>query len=187
MVLDNDKRINYCGWDHRQQALASILFDKTIDPIVRRLLVLNDLRRQNVVMPMELERCNQVKQLLHTLRMALNEIINTVTVKNDGEMTNDTKDDLTTNDNMKKYWKSRVQNQICGIAVPLFNVMQHLQPPLLQKSNTNTDDRCSGSNSELRMHNVLQSAMYACIEEAALCTIVLWSCRQRIIFKDNGE
>src|SRR6056300_183002 len=127
MVLDNDKRINYYGWDHRQQALASILFDKTIDPIVRRLLVLDDLRRQNnnnntphntnVVMPMELERCNQVKQLLHTLQMALNEIINTVTVNNDEEkMTNDTKDDLlTTNDNMKKYWKSRVQNQICGI------------------------------------------------------------------------
>lgn len=200
MALDNKKRSDYhhsahsYGWDHQQQALASVLFDKTIDPIVRRLLVLDDLRRQNNsihqnnVTPMELERCNQVKQLLHTLRVALNEIIDTVvTAQDDKEMTKNNKDDLTTNDNMKKYWKSRVQNQICGIAVPLFNVLQHLQPPLLQKSNTNTDDRCSGSNSELRMHNVLQSAMYACIEEAALCTIVLWSCRQRIIFKDNGE
>ena len=33
-------------WNYQQQALASILFDKNIDPIVRRLIILDDLRRQ---------------------------------------------------------------------------------------------------------------------------------------------
>jgi len=168
-------------WNYQQQALASILFDKNIDPIVRRLIILDDLRRQtqqqrndNYVaaaprisssseLGLELERRNQVKHLLHTLRIALYDIIETVTVKYD-EINNSSSqnNDEVGNDDAKNYWQSRVQNQINGIAVPLFSLLRQHQPRQLHNSN----------NDDGRLHYILQSAAYSCMEEAALAALV---------------
>jgi hypothetical protein len=140
-------------WNYQQQALASILFDKNIDPIVRRLIILDDLRRQtpqqrndNYVaaaprisssseLGLELERRNQVKHLLHTLRIALYDIIETVTVKYDEINNNSSQNDEVGKDDAKNYWQSRVQNQINGIAVPLFSLLRQHQPRQLHNSN----------------------------------------------------
>lgn len=179
-------------WNYRQKALASILFDKTIDPIVRRLIILDDLRRQkkdtrDVVaaatpsnsssgeLGLELERRNQVKQLLQTLRTVLNDVIGTVNDKND-EGTNGSNDtDGVDGENAKKYWQSRVQNQLNGIAVPLLNVLrQQHQPSQLQHISTDDDD-------DRRIHFILQSASYSCMEEAASCTITVCKCIQNCV------
>ena len=167
-------------WNYQQQALASILFDKNIDPIVRRLIILDDLRRQtqqqrndnNVAaaprisssseLGLELERRNQVKHLLHTLRIALYDIIETVTVKYDEINNNSSQNDEVGNDDAKNYWQSRVQNQINGIAVPLFSLLRQHQPRQLHNSN----------NDGGRLHYILQSAAYSCMEEAALAALV---------------
>mmetsp|Transcript_11928 Transcript_11928/g.24016 ORF Transcript_11928/g.24016 Transcript_11928/m.24016 type:complete len:1379 (-) Transcript_11928:50-4186(-) len=176
-------------WNYQQQALASILFDKNIDPIVRRLIILDDLRRQtqqqrndNYVaaaprisssseLGLELERRNQVKHLLHTLRIALYDIMETVTVKNDEINNNSSQNDEVGNEDAKNYWQSRVQNQINGIAVPLFSLLRQHQPRQLHNSN----------NDDGRLHYILQSAAYSCMEEAALIVIVVWKCRQNIV------
>ena len=192
-------------WSYRQQALASILFDKTIDPIVRRLILLDDLKRQTTPLQqhtnngnnnnnnndttaaaattrsssselgLELERRNQVKQLLQTLRTALDEIIETVHIKKEEITSNNNNTsghhDEVDNNDAKKYWQSRVQNQINGIAVPLFSMLRQHQPSQWYNPTNNTDD-------DRRMHYILQSAAYSCIEEAALCTILVWKCRQ---------
>ena len=178
-------------WSYRQQALASILFDRTIDPIVRRLLLLDNPRRPQTTQlqrnnknaaaaaapqssggsehGLELERRKQVNQLLHTLRSSLNDIVETVNIKKD-EINNNSSSPL--GNDAKDYWHSRILNQMNGIAVPLFSVLRQHQQPLHNNSN---------NNDKGRMHYILQSAVYSCMEEAALSTILLWKCRQNII------
>ena len=192
------KKKTHHYWNHRQQALASILFDKTIDPIVRRLLLLDDLGRRQRLSPQhhdqqnqqgellllrkELERRNEVKKVLHTLRLTLSDIVETINIKNEEDAANNNNNDDFANcndNNVKVHWQSRVINQLCGIAVPLFNVLQQQQQPQSQPQ--------SKSNDQRRMHCILQSATYACMEEAALSTIVLWRCRQNTINDDKSN
>ena len=178
-------------WNYQQQALASIMFDRTVDPIVRRLLVLDNLGRQskqtqqngnNAVahnnirssgeLGIELERLKQVKQLLSKLQLALGSVIEAVNDNKD-EINQDNQDG--DNNDAKIHWQSRVLNQINGIAVSLFSVMQQHQP----------NEQHNSSNSNERMRYIVRSATYSCIEEAALSVIALWKCRQNIISFDK--
>jgi len=200
-VMEGDHQPDH--WNYRQQALASILFDRKIDPIVRRLLVLDNIRprqsqqqqqgnNHDIAAPppqsssssergMELERRNQVKQLLQTLRSALNDIVETVNIKKDeiNHNNNSSQNVQVGNDNAaaKEYWQSRVLNQLDGIAVPLFSVLRQQQH---EPHNSNSDNG-------RRMHYILQSAAYSCMEEAALSALPLWRCRLNIVTNTTGN
>ena len=73
-------------WDARQQSHASNMLDTTIEPIVRRLLILCNLHPppNNTTTPteqqfgMEMERLKQMKQLLIVLQRAVEHVVGNV-------------------------------------------------------------------------------------------------------------
>lgn len=147
-------------WNTQQKAFATILLDGQLTPIVRRLLLLDELssslRQSNesasansANQGMEIERLKQVKQLLIHLRRSLEHIFSTV---NETCNTTAYAQPQQSNETHKK-----LTNQLNGVSLPLLNMLQSNQ----QDPNATTD--C-----------IRGSAKYAIIEEASTSLAVLW-------------
>jgi len=145
--------------------------DTNIDPIIRRLFLLGKLRRpttsannntttQQQLVGIEIERLKQVKQLLILLRRSLDDI-------HDNTIDIDKENTVPSNCIVIK-----ILNQLNGVSVPLFNILQ--QQPSSSPSN---------NNSEGRIQPIIQSANYTCMEESALTLASVWKIRQRVVNK----
>jgi len=148
-------------WNGPQKNQATILLDTQLTPIIRRLFVLGELQtshnESNAVTidnGMEMERLKQVKQLLILLRGALQNICNTINTN-----ATDYSDENMSPRNEEGV-QNKLVNQMNGIAVPLFNLLQ-------------PKDTASFSL-------VRRSAEYAVMEEAALTLATLWRCSRYV-------
>ena len=175
--------VNHCIWTTKQISFASILLDTTISPIIKRLLLLGNLRQQQTtnnnnteheVIGLEIERLKQVKQLLFILRSSLDNVLNTV---NNEQHNNKQMDRIVQGQNININ-KAKILHQLNGICVPLFNILQQQQPSLSHKNSIH----------EHRMHNVIiQSSNYACMEESSLTLASVWKFRQHITEINDGD
>ena len=175
--------VNHCIWTTKQISFASILLDTTISPIIKRLLLLGNLRQQQTtnnnnteheVIGLEIERLKQVKQLLVILRSSLDNVLNTV---NNEQHNNKQMDRIVQGQNININ-KAKILHQLNGICVPLFNILQQQQPSLSHKNSIH----------EHRMHNVIiQSSNYACMEESSLTLASVWKFRQHITEINDGD
>jgi hypothetical protein len=152
-------------WNAAQKALATNLLDGQLTPIVRRLLLLDDLRRSirqqlstgrsngSHIAGMEIEHLKQVKQLLIMLRRSLDSISSNV----------GNNENTPTQSGQFDGAHIKLMNQLNGIALPLLNILRPEQ-----------DSKA--------VEYVKRSCNYAIVEEAALSLIVLWK-----IVRKNDE
>lgn len=162
--------------------MASLSLDTAVTPIIKRLLILgsNDFLRasqhnassQQHQIDIEIERLKSVKKLLFLLRRTLDDVICT-----ENEQYNDKKPtEGGVDDAQRKVAAAKIINQLNGIAVPIFNILQHQQ-----QQNNSTGRICSNVNV------IQRSANYACIEEAVLTLSVIWKLRTHIANNDNSS
>ncbi|KAL9188081.1 hypothetical protein ACHAXT_006459 [Thalassiosira profunda] len=170
-------------------ALASRLLDVHAAPLVRRLLLLHELRRQNNgpannpadeassrpqhEMGAELERLRQERQLLTLLRGALHNAEEALTVggeNGNGEAHGDGQSDERQIEAARK-----IGRQLAGAAVPLLAILQRRHHQGAQQQQTSSNEDCG------RTHLIRRSAEYACTEEAARALQDIWRVRWRAV------
>lgn len=159
-------------WNAQQKALAAILFDGQLTPIVSRLLMLDELRNSNRQsngprssdsrnQGVEIERLKQVKQMLFHLRGSIEGIFYTVN-KTSNATSNENAPPL-----QAHQVHTKLMNQLNGISLPLLNILQ-------PKQDTNET-----------IDYVRRSIGYATIEEAASTLASLWKIT-RIVDESNN-
>lgn len=189
--------------------LVNEIFSGAIDPLVRRLTLLHNLgghenfvsrqqsrKKQEVNLPLELERLKRQKYLLILLRSALENALHAV---HKVELSDD---DITSPDEGSTVSKLR------GVAVPVLAILREstdlqlehskepkhslISPSLSGGSSVacNIDDGLVNSENENSHHNqrmifILRSANYSCMEEAALVLAALWRFTNR--FYQNSD
>ena len=156
---------NRC-WNKQQKSLAALQFDTQFTPIVGRLLLLEDLRRQSdgstdspINDGMEIERLKQVNELLVVLQGCFDDIYSKV------DETTDNSNIVLSSTFEGRDLQSKLMNQLNGIAIPLLILLE-------PKKDTS-------------YNLVIRSANYANVEKAAKLLLSLWKCLKKCIESDS--
>ena len=168
-------------WDARQQSHASNMLDTTIEPIVRRLLILCNLHPppNNTTTPteqqfgMEMERLKQMKQLLIVLQRAVEHVVGNVNNMNKVRF-------MVGNNNNETTTQQKLVHQMNGIAMPLLRILHHQQQPP-------SSSWSKQLKTAPKIHVILKSANYGCMEKAAYSLSTLWKITQRFVVCNDGQ